>query len=304
MFQLLLHPRLSVCSTGITVTPWDCKLLLRLPVVVEPTSHLECVESPPFLRARTHRKQISPSGCPPPWAMGTTATALPPQACVESGQIPEAAKTGTTSPNLMVGPEEPHPHSFSLSPARECSRQAPQGRANRRSAATHIREGEARGARGQPQRLQRTAWRSSTFRRAKWTDADAHSLRLPAILLPHRRPPFHGESDCSWVCESTLAAMGEFQRFKSKASSSSSPSPLRSSVEKRGERASCAGWATLPGVFDGCSHRRRGETAHSAAVAVAPAAAAPAAVSGNHPSSSQIGGEGSRARIEVCSKLK
>ena len=114
MFQLLLHPRLSVCSTGITVTPWDCKLLLRLPVVVEPTSHLECVESPPFLRARTHRKQISPSGCPPPWAMGTIATALPPQACVESGQIPEAAKTGTTSPNLMVGPEEPHPHSSPL----------------------------------------------------------------------------------------------------------------------------------------------------------------------------------------------
>lgn len=180
MFQLLLHPRLSVCSTGITVTPWDCKLLLRLPVVVEPTSHLECVESPPFLRARTHRKQISPSGCPPPWAMGTTVTALPPQACVESGQIPEAAKTGTTSPNLMVGPEEPHPHSSTLSPAREreCSRQAPRGRANRRSAATHIREGEARGARGQPQRLQRTAWRSSTFRRAKWT------LAPPSVYLP------------------------------------------------------------------------------------------------------------------------
>ena len=164
-------------------------------------------------------------------------------------------------------------------------------------------------SRGRGARRARTAAKTSTNGVALVDfpsgEMDARSLlRLPAILLPHRGPPFHGESGCSWVCESTLAAMGEFQRFKSKASSSSSPSPLRSSVEKRGERASCAGWATLSGVFDGCSHRRRGETAHSAAVAVAPAAAAPAAASGNHPSSSQIGGEGSRARVEVCSKLK
>ena len=116
-------------------------------------------------------------------------------------------------------------------------------------------------SRGRGARRARTAAKTSTNGVALVDfpsgEMDARSpLRLPAILLPHRGPPFHGESGCSWVCESTTAAMSEFQRFKSKASSSSSPSPLRSSVEKRGERASCAGWATLSGVFDGCSHRR------------------------------------------------